>query len=319
MSRPLRSNVKMPHPGARRSRLSETLILVGSLLIFSMLLLAVKLVLASQQRLDKPPLISAGQSPSAQNWNLKAPLPSIPAEIPAPMAPSPTPATEPEQDADRLTDLYLPVIVGVEPEPTPAEEPVTVVEPTSEPVAEQTPEPASDLELRFAPSAGPVVRLVIPSIGVNRTVVPMGFKKGSGKQPTWNTDALFANGNRSDLVGQMITSVNPGDGSNIVLVGHNYNDGLYAWEGVFVNLQNVKPGDQITLFTESGAEFTYIVQNVKKVPWRKQSSAELEKHQKFLWPTEKEQLTLVTCGGEVLWTWSARIYVVATPLQTASQ
>jgi|GEM_PF-1093529 len=311
----------------RHGRLSETLILVGGLIIFSMLLLAVKLVLASQQRLDKPPLISAGQSHSAQNWNLKAPLPSISVNIPTPLALLPVLTVEPEQEADRMSDLYLPIIVRVEPEPTPIEEPVTMIEPTSAPVveptpapvAELTPEPAFGLQPRFAPSAGPVVRLVIPSIGVNRTVVPMGFKKGSGKQPAWNTDALFANGNRSDLVGQMITSVNPGDGSNIVLVGHNYNDGMYAWEGVFVHLQNVKPGDQITLYTESGAEFTYIVKNVKKVPWRKQSSAELEKHQKFLWPTETEQLTLVTCGGEVLWTWSARIYVVAMPLQTASQ
>jgi len=315
MSHPLRSKVKKTPHGARQSRLSEALILAGGLLIFSMLLLAVKLVLASQQRLDKPPLISAGQSDAVQNWNLTVPLPSVEAEIPEPM---PTLMAEPEQLADRLTDLYLPVILGVESEPAPAVEPITVVEPILEPVAEQPIEPASDLAPRFAPSAGPVVRLVIPSIGVNRTVVPMGFKKGSGKQPVWNTDALFANGNRSDLVGQMITSVNPGEGSNIVLVGHNYNEGLYAWEGVFVNLQNVKPGDQITLFTESGAEFSYIVQNVKKVPWRKQSSAELEKHQKFLWPTEKEQLTLVTCGGEVLWTWSARIYVVATPLETTA-
>ncbi len=196
-----------------------------------------------------------------------------------------------------VSENFLPLIVNMEPQ--------QIIEPVIEPVGN----PIAVL----GPSAGQVVRLVIPDINVDRAVVPMDFKRGDGNQVEWNTDALFANNNRSDLVGQMATSVNPGDGGNIVLVGHNYNNGWNASAGVFVNLQKLHPGSVILVTASDGREFRYVVKIVKKVPWSKQNSAELQKHQKYLWPTENEQLTLVTCGGEVLFTWSARIYVVAVP------
>jgi LPXTG-site transpeptidase (sortase) family protein len=166
--------------------------------------------------------------------------------------------------------------------------------------------------------AGPVVRLVIPSINVDRAVIEVGLKKGGGNQLTWNTDMLFSTNNRSDLVGQASTSVNPGDGGNIILIGHNYNNGWYSPEGVFVNIHQLKPGSKIMVYTRDGSEFRYEVRQVKKVPWREQNGAELEKHHKFLWPTENEQLTLVTCGGANFGIWSARVYVVAVPLGTSA-
>ncbi len=167
-------------------------------------------------------------------------------------------------------------------------------------------------------SPGPIVRLMVPSLQIDRTVVPMGLKKSSGNQLVWNTDALFSTNNRADLVGQMIASANPGEGGNIVLVGHNYNNGWVYPTGVFVNLQNMQAGSQVIVVTKSGKKFEYIVQMVKKVPWRLQNSNELEKHQKYLWPTENEQLTLVTCGGANFGVWSARIYVVAKPAEMVS-
>jgi LPXTG-site transpeptidase (sortase) family protein len=147
-------------------------------------------------------------------------------------------------------------------------------------------------------------------------VVTIDLRQSGQGQLEWNTDSLFANANRSDLVGQLATSVNPGDGGNIILVGHNYNNG-WNWAGVFVNLDNLAPGDKIVLHTESGGAFDYQVQKVKKVPWQQQNAAELEKHEKYIWPTEREQLTLVTCGGSYLTSWSARIYVVAVPMGLA--
>jgi sortase (surface protein transpeptidase) len=80
----------------------------------------------------------------------------------------------------------------------------------------------------------------------------------------------------------------------------------------------MQEGDEIILFTANGGEHHYIVEKVKKVPWQKRNLVELEKHQKFLWPTDHEQLTLVTCGGVNLWTWQARIYVVAVPIPSPS-
>lgn len=185
------------------------------------------------------------------------------------------------------------------------------------PVPTQTlssPMPSPPPEPTPAPSAGPVVRLVIPSIKVDRAVVPVDLRRGSSGQLEWNTEKLFSTRNRPDLVGQLAVSTNPGDGSNIVLLGHNYNEGGVFWEGVFVNLKSVKVGDHIIVYTQNGGEFTYQVRLVKKVPWREQNSKELEKHQKYIWPTEQEQLTLITCGGANIWPFPARIYVIAEPL-----
>jgi LPXTG-site transpeptidase (sortase) family protein len=111
-------------------------------------------------------------------------------------------------------------------------------------------------------------------------------------------------------VGQVITSVNPGDGSNIVLVGHNYNRGYYAWEGVFKNLKKLQPGDKIVLYAEDGSKHRYYVKKVVDVPWVYKTTSELEKHLRYLGPKPEERVTLVTCGGP-FGVWSARIYVIA--------
>jgi sortase A len=108
----------------------------------------------------------------------------------------------------------------------------------------------------------------------------------------------------------MITSANPGDGGNIVLVGHNYNRGWYAWEGVFLNIKKLRPGDKIILTAEDGSKHNYQVTRVVEVPWMYKTAAELEKHQRYLDPTPEERVTLITCGG-AFGAWSARIYVRA--------
>ncbi|MFM8322078.1 MAG: class F sortase [Chloroflexota bacterium] len=156
-----------------------------------------------------------------------------------------------------------------------------------------------------------VVRLVIPSLNIDRAVAPVPMRKDG----QWDTDRLFATQNRSDLVGQMAISTNPGDGGNVILLGHNYDEGVFQWEGVFVGLKQIQPGAQIQVFTEGGGQFVYQVQRVKKVPWTDGNDSELEKHRQFLGPEPGERLTLVTCGGANVWPWPARIYVVALPIQ----
>ena len=56
------------------------------------------------------------------------------------------------------------------------------------------------------------------------------------------------------------------------------------------------------------------VEKVKEVPFGSGRPNEMEKHNKFLRPTETEQLTLVTCGGANFSIWNKRVYVVAKPL-----
>ena len=158
--------------------------------------------------------------------------------------------------------------------------------------------------------AGPVTRLVIPAINVNRAVVPLRQYRDSRGTIQYDTDSLFATNSRLDLVGQTLTSVDPGQGSNIVLVGHNYNMGWYAWEGVFVNLKKLKPGHDIILHTKNGGVYTYKVKKVVQVPYVARTPAELNRHLQYLGPTSDERVTLVTCGG-AFGSWSARIYVVA--------
>jgi hypothetical protein len=223
------------------------------------------------------PVVQPTDFPAVQNPSPVAGSASLPTAIPN----SPTP------------DL---------PSPTPSP---TATPETAEP-ALPTPAPVN--------STGRIVRLVIPRLGVERAVVPLGFtNKGQGGVD-WNTDKLFATANRKDLIGQTITSVNPGEGGNIVLMGHNYDNGYYAWEDAFVNIKSLVPGDQIIAYTEGGGEYHYAVQLVKKVPWREENAAEAAKHFKYLGPTPGEQLTLVTCGG-ANFIWQSRLYVVAVPAQ----
>ncbi len=161
---------------------------------------------------------------------------------------------------------------------------------------------------------GPVVRLVIPSLQIDRAVVPITVRM-SGGTVEWDTDKLFATRNRLDLVGQPEISTNPAEGGNVILVGHNYDNGVFIWEGVFVDIKSIQPGAEISLYTEGGGQFRYVVQQVKKVSWSSKSAEELERHARFLGPQPDETLTLVTCGGANIWPWPARIYVVAKPVQ----
>ena len=257
-----------------RRRLGDLCLVISALILEAVALFGVRSVLAAHQL--------EGQFTLVGETRLELPLPG--AELPQlPSQPSP-PA---------LPEL---------PSPTPL------------PAPSPTPQPQPLPAPQAVNSTGRVVRLVIPRLGVDRAVIPLGFSK-SGDGVDWNTDKLFANANRKDLIGQTLTSVNPGEGSNIVLMGHNYDNGYYAWEGVFVNIKTLAAGDEIVAYTEGGGEYHYKVQLVKKVPWSKENAAEAAKHFKYLGPTASEQLTLVTCGGANVYPWQARLYVVALPAQ----
>jgi LPXTG-site transpeptidase (sortase) family protein len=179
----------------------------------------------------------------------------------------------------------------------------------SNPTENEAESPAIGPTPASSTTGAPVIRLVIPRIAIDQTVVPVGVRTGKSGVPEWDTETLFATSNRRDLVGQLVTSVNPGEAGNVVLIGHNYDRGRLLWEGVFLHLGDVRPGNRITLYTSRAESFEYEVVNVVQVP-----SADLATHEKYLWPTENEQLTLVTCGGPNFGRWSVRVYVIAIPI-----
>ena len=80
-----------------------------------------------------------------------------------------------------------------------------------------------------------------------------------------------------DGVGHFTGSRYPGEGGNVVLLGHR--------NSVFVNMKNVKKGDLITLDLTYG-KYVYKVSNFKIVDKNDKS---------ILQPQDKEMLTIYTC------------------------
>lgn len=184
------------------------------------------------------------------------------------------------------------------------------------PPTDEVPVANNDIETSTTSQGEPVeigqeiVRLRIPALKIKRAVIDIGLIDGPNGT-NWDTKHLFANRNRSDLVGHLEGSAYPGEGGNIVLVGHNYN---FTVNGVFVNLQNLEKGDKLILTTESGLEREYQVVKVKSLPWLGGSAEEIKNHFRFLGPSDGEQLTLVTCGGANIGFFNRRVYVVAVPV-----
>ena len=97
----------------------------------------------------------------------------------------------------------------------------------------------------------------------------------------------------------LATSARPGEGSNIIVYGHNLNR-------LFGPLTKVKIGDQVEITTIDGHQFLYQVQEIKQV---KPSEIEL------VTPTDYEVLTLYTCVGFLD---SQRLVIRAFPVKVST-
>lgn len=91
-------------------------------------------------------------------------------------------------------------------------------------------------------------------------------------------------------------SARPGEGSNVVLYGHSTD--------VFSTLNNIQPGATITINWQ-GQNFAYVVRWVFVVDEDKDQ----REAGRWIDPTDREQLTLVTCAGD------DRLIVIAEALQ----
>ena len=115
------------------------------------------------------------------------------------------------------------------------------------------------------PTPGPeqATRIQIPAIGIDAPVV-----QGDGWEQL------------KKGVGQYVGSVNPGDGGNIVLSAHND-----IFGEIFRELDQLEPGDQITLFTNQRA-YNYVIVDNKVV---EPTAVEVMDQ------TEQPTVTLISC------------------------
>lgn len=195
--------------------------------------------------------------------------------------------------------------------------PVPTITPTATP--SHTPTPLATPTMTPTPTAPPTptplpnpIQVNIPAIGVKSSVisVPLIVDPVTGATE-WDVNSLFRQGYR-DVVGHLEGTALPGQPGNAVLSGHNYG---YGYNGVFVHLGLLKPGDRVTVVNEAGVELVYEVALSERVPWRYKTVDELARHLEYLGPTNDERLTLVSCSGGNAVPFLERIYVVTKPVR----
>jgi sortase A len=138
----------------------------------------------------------------------------------------------------------------------------------------------------------PPERIIIPTIGVDAKVVALNVRTNARGELEWET-AAFA-------VGHHAGSANPGEGGNIVLSGHisSINEGA-----VFKRLPELQPGHGVILLT-AAQPYLYRVESTRVV---------LPQEVSVMDPTDREQVTLITCVPDGVYT--HRLIVTAVRVQ----
>lgn len=173
------------------------------------------------------------------------------------------------QLSQRAPEVLPPVAVVVEEETTPP----PMLTPTPPP---PTPTPP--------PSDAPIVRIVIEKIGVDAPVSVKGVdRNGVMQDPNGAWDVAWYN-----------FSAKPGWGGNAVFSGHV--DYINIGPAVFWNLRRLSDGDLVRVRLGDGTEYEYRVVSTVRYTAYNAPVADIIGH------TEKESVTLITCGG----TWDAR-------------
>jgi sortase A len=173
------------------------------------------------------------------------------------------------------------------------------------PVSQLT--PVAREELPGSPIAATLAsapdRIVAKTIGLDSPVVEMGWRvveRWGERVSEWEMPETGAAWHRN--------SAYPGQGSNIVISGHNASTGGQ----VFAEIEALQVGDEITLWTANQEPFNYQVTE-KTIVRTFASSDEADNYlQTITDPTSQEQLTLITCWPR--WTNTHRLIVIAEPV-----
>ena len=190
------------------------------------------------------------------------------------------------------------------PVPPPTATPLPDAPAPAEPDAPEAPAPVGVAQAA-APTPTPLPggeapkRLIIPSLGVDTEVVPVGFKlvDESGELTReWET-ADYAAGYHDG-------SGLPGEKGNLVISGHNNIRGR-----VFKLLERAKPGDAVYIDTASGRRYVYMVREQVIVPEAGVSDQQHRQNARYLAQTDDSRLTLISCWP--YWTNTHRVIVVA--------
>ncbi|RHA38407.1 class F sortase [Cellulomonas rhizosphaerae] len=176
--------------------------------------------------------------------------------------------------------------------PSTAQEPAPVVSsappgPTPVPTVAAVPEvPVQDATAPAADPTAPPVRLAVPSVDIDMTVIPVGVADdGSMELPPDATE-----------VGWYRFGPAPGaDEGNALLAAHV--DSRLSGIGPFAQLRDVSVGARVVVTTDDGTQLRYRVASVEKIP---KDQAPLDA---WFGRDGAPRLVLVTCGGA----WNAKI------------
>lgn len=182
----------------------------------------------------------------------------------------------PLSDAPALSPSPLPA--------TPTDTAVPTLPPTAPSPPTRTPTPLSPTATP-TPAVYPPTRIVIPSVGIDATVIPTHWEiqeVDGSHHPVWVVP-------NAPFVGWHETSAPLGRPGNTVLNGHNWPE-----NGPFRLLYKVQPGDPLILYS-GYLVFLYRVDEVLLLPEDGQPLEVRQANARYIQPTDDERVTLVTC------------------------
>ncbi len=183
-----------------------------------------------------------------------------------------------------------------------ADNPLPVVEETSDPLAQVAPAEAPPSPITG--TGQPLTRIVAESIDLDTGVVEVGWQKvvENGQETNVWVVADYAAGWHQN-------SKLPGQGGNIVLSAHHNIKGE-----VFRYTVDLEPGDTVTLY-DAEKVYNYVVIDKFIVKDKGEPEAVRRENAKWIGPFNEERLTLVTC-----WPYTNnthRLIVIAQPVGEA--
>ncbi len=157
------------------------------------------------------------------------------------------------------------------------------------------------------PAIYPPTRLVIPSAGIDATIVPTHWEMQEVAEVQHSVWVVPD----APLVGWHETSAPLGRPGNTVLNGHNWPE-----NGPFRFLYQVQPGDPLILYS-SYLPFLYRVDEVLLLPEAGEPLEVRQANARYIQPTDDERVTLVTCHpyGSTRF----RLIVIARPAEVPSR
>ena len=161
------------------------------------------------------------------------------------------------------------------------------------------PEPTVPTVVAPSPSSAPLAHLSIPRFEVDAPVVVLGIDAdGAMETPEGPWEVAWYD-----------FTARPGAGSNAVFSGHV--DALYTGspgEAVFWNLKDLEQGDLIEVNLDDGTMYRYAVVSRWSV------DGDTSEVGPIIGGTEKDVITLITCGGNLGTTYDQRLIVRAERL-----